>query len=182
LPASFASAVTVTIDRKDNQPEKLMLARDAGDRMWEAAGRPIPEPDAMARVEYTAPGKDKPYWIELRVGGGAAKPSAGPNGGMVAKSAGGRIELVADREGVFKVWLLDATGGSRPVEGASARLKLAVPGYADVTLSVAGDHLEGRGAAIDADHATAVVIADVAGRTETARFSLHLEAGDKKHE
>jgi hypothetical protein len=100
---------------------------------------------------------------------------AAPHGGMVKSTSGGHIELVAARDGTFKVWLLDADQRPRTVPGASVAIKVATKGYGDVVTAVAGDHFEGTGAPIVSDHVTAMVTADVGGSKETARFELHLE-------
>jgi len=104
-------------------------------------------------------------------------PHKAPHGGQVATTSGGHLELVATREGQFQLWLLDAKLGVRPVEGATGTIKVAASGYADVALAPAGDHLEGKGAAIPGEHATAVATVKVGGKVETARFTLHLEGG-----
>ncbi len=101
---------------------------------------------------------------------------AAPHGGQVKTSPAGHIELVADASGTFAVWLLDAQLAPRPVAGASVKIKVAAKGYADVVAAVQGDHFEGKGAAIPGEHAVAVVTATIGGKTETARFELHLEA------
>src|SRR6266705_708432 len=42
-----------------------------------------------------------------------------PHGGQVATTGGGHLELVANREGQFQLWLLTADLGARSVEGAT---------------------------------------------------------------
>lgn len=100
---------------------------------------------------------------------------AAPHGGLVKSTSGGHIELVAARDGTFKVWLLDADRRPRSVSGASVAIKVAAKDYSEVVTAVAGDHFEGTGAPIVSDHVTAMVTADVGGSKETARFELHLE-------
>ncbi len=181
LPASSVSQATVTITRKSEEPERLVLAPDPTHGYWGAQGKPVP-PDAVARIEFTAKGKDKPYWIDLPVSATGNKPVTGPNGGAVQATGEGKLELVADRAGTFRVWLLDPAGKPRDVAGATARVKVALAGYPEVPLAAAGDHLEGKGPPIEAAHATAVVIADTAGKSETGRFALHLEAAGHQHD
>lgn len=116
-------------------------------------------------------------------GAGAGHAEAGehahgsPHGGLVVSTSGGHLELLANREGSFKLWLLDDKQGLRPVTGTAAKIKVAQAGYADVDLSAAGDHLEGKGATISGEHAAAVVTVTTGDKVETARFKLHLEAG-----
>lgn len=100
-----------------------------------------------------------------------------PHGGLVQSTSQGHLELVAGKDGTFKLYVLDEQLTVRPVTGASGTLKLTVPGYADVKLAPVGDHLEGKGAAFQAEHTTAVVSVTTGGATQTARFALHLEAG-----
>jgi hypothetical protein len=102
---------------------------------------------------------------------------AAPHGGLVQSTSKGHLELVATREGTFQVYVLDEQLAPLPVTGATGTLKLTVPGYADVKLAPAGDHLAGKGAAFQAEHPTAVVSVTLGGATQTARFALHLEAG-----
>jgi hypothetical protein len=102
-------------------------------------------------------------------------PHDAPHGGSVQSTSKGHLELVAGRDGTFKLYVLDEKLVTLSVAGASATLKLTVPGYADVKLSPVGDHLEGKGAAFQAEHPTAVISVTTGGVTQTARFTLHLE-------
>jgi len=111
-------------------------------------------------------------------GGAAPHADAAPHGGVVQTTTGGHVELQARRDGAFKVWLLTDGLGPRPAAGATVKIKVAAKGYADVTAVAAGDHFEGQGAPIVGEHVTALVTATVAGKTETARFELHLEGPD----
>jgi hypothetical protein len=183
LPASTATSAAVTITPPGGAAEKITLVRDASDKMWSGKGKPATDPAAKVRLELDAPAYNgTPYQVELDLSvlkGGAAEPThggaAGPHGGMVQKSEGGQLELLATPAGEFKLWLLDAAGAARPAADVKARVKVAVAGYSEVALAPMGDHLMGNGGEIKADHAAAVVIVDGGGKTETARFNLHLE-------
>ena len=85
------------------------------------------------------------------------------------------MELVARPNGEFHLWLLDQKQQPRPIDGASATVKLGVKGYAPVALAPKEDHLAGQGARISATHADADVTVEVGGKTETARFKLDFE-------
>ncbi len=108
----------------------------------------------------------------------AAEPHAhaAPHGGVVESTPRGHVELVATREGSYRVYLLDEAMNMRPVEGASGSVKVAKGGYPDVTLTPAGDHLAGQGPAHTNDHLAMVVTVVQGGKPESARFSAHLEA------
>lgn len=99
-----------------------------------------------------------------------------PHGGVVKSTARGHLELVASKDGAMRVYLLDETLGTRPVAGTKGTVKVAIPGYEDVALSEAGDHLAGKGAPISGAHVTAVVSLYGGEVKELARFRLHLEA------
>jgi hypothetical protein len=101
---------------------------------------------------------------------------AAPHGGWVESTARGHLELVATREGSYRVYLLDEELKVRSVEGASGSIKVAKGGYPDVTLAPAGDHLVGQGRAHTDEHLAMVVTVVQGGRPETARFNAHLEA------
>ncbi len=107
-----------------------------------------------------------------------AEPHAhvAPHGGLVETTPRGHLELVATREGAYRVYLLDDALNPRPVEGASGSIKVAKGGYPDVVLTPAGDHLAGQGPAHTDDHRAMVVTVAQGGKPETARFSAHLEA------
>jgi hypothetical protein len=101
---------------------------------------------------------------------------AAPHGGWVESTPHGHLELVATREGGYRVYLLDDALSPRPVEGASGSVKVAKGGYPDVTLSPAGDHLAGQGPAHTDEHLAMVVTVVQGGKPESARFAAHLEA------
>jgi hypothetical protein len=88
----------------------------------------------------------------------------------------GHLELVASRDGAYRVYLLDAALQTRPVDGASGAVKVAKGGYPEVPLTPARDHLEGKGPAHGDDHLAMVVTVVREGRPEVARFNAHLEA------
>ncbi len=189
LPASTYEKVSITIVRPGEAAEEIALAKDAKDEAWEGQGKPLAEPaKADITVNYNKPGQPAapPQKIvfpeaHAEAAGGDDHAASGehehksPHGGLVASTTGGHLELLATPDGAFKLWLLDEKLASRPVAGVTASVKVGVVGYADVPLAVVGDHLEGKGAAIGAEHAPAVVTVKVADRAETARFTLHLE-------
>jgi hypothetical protein len=115
----------------------------------------------------------------------AAAPHAhvAPHGGVVESTARGHLELVATRDGAYRVYLLDDALNVRPVDGASGTVKVAKGGYTDVKLTPSGDHLAGQGPGHSDDHLTMVVTVVRDGKPEVARFAAHLEehghAGDK---
>lgn len=192
LPASTFDEVRLSIQRDGASPEVLAMARSADGAYWEAAGQPVPERGAKVALSYTKGGATLNQ-LELPVeyvltgkmpdegppGGHAAGAHAhkAPHGGLVATTSGGHIELVADAAGRFQVWLLDQNLAPRPAEGATVKIKVATKGYADIVAQAQGDHFEGTGAAVPGAHPAAIVTATVGGKTETARFELHLEAG-----
>ncbi len=190
LPPATVSGVTFTVKRPGAAPEKLVLM--AMDDHWMAMGAPLDSPKAMVRLDFVYQGK--PQFIDVPALTVAAAPGAGPehaepgeehghaspHGGLVVSIEGGHLELVAGRDGKFQLWSLDDKLGVKPVAGATGTLKLALAGYPEVTLTVVADHLEGSGATITKEHATAVAAITQGGKTETARFSLHLEAGGKQ--
>ncbi len=112
----------------------------------------------------------------------AAEPHAhaAPHGGVVETTPRGHMELVATRDGSYRVYLFDDAMNARPLEGASGSIKVAKGGYADVTLAPAGDHLAGKGQEHTDDHLAMVVTVVQGGKPESARFSAHLE--DHGHE
>jgi hypothetical protein len=63
LPASIASDVTITVQRQNQPPEPLTLHIDDAGDSWVAQGKPVPEPDAVARIAYVVGGR--PYWIDM---------------------------------------------------------------------------------------------------------------------
>ena len=188
LPASTLDAVTLVV-----AGEELRMTRAADDRSWEAAGKPTPATGANVSISYAKGGKEIARFDDLPIeyvltgkmpGTGAPDHAASgdhahaaPHGGVVKSTTGGHIELVADASGKFQVWLLDAQLAPRRVDGATVKIKVAARGYADVVATASGDHFEGNGAAIPGEHPAAIVTATVAGKTETARFELHLEPG-----
>lgn len=64
LPASIASSVTITVERKHEPPEPLTLEIDNSGESWLGQGRRVDDPDAVARIAYTLRG-DEPYSIDL---------------------------------------------------------------------------------------------------------------------
>jgi hypothetical protein len=101
---------------------------------------------------------------------------AAPHSGLVESSSRGHVELVASRDGKYRVYLLDDAMNVRPVEGASGSIKVAKAGYPSVTLAPEGDHLEGQGPAHTDEHLAMVVTVVQGGKPETLRFNAHLEA------
>jgi hypothetical protein len=63
LPAATASGVTITITTKSQAPEIVALHIDESGESWTGRGHPVADPDATARVAYTAQGK--PYFIDV---------------------------------------------------------------------------------------------------------------------
>jgi hypothetical protein len=63
LPAATASAVTVTVTAKGQEPEAVALHIDDTGESWVGAGHRVDDPAASARVAYTAYGK--PYFIDV---------------------------------------------------------------------------------------------------------------------
>jgi hypothetical protein len=180
IAASTFESVRLTVKRPGAEPEALTLARSPDDAYWSAQGRPVDDPATTATVTYGYLGTTQKMDVAMTGGGGGhGGEPAGPHGGVVQPSGDGRLELLADRGGSFKLWLLDAQGASRPLpDGANARVKVALPGYAEVPLKAAGDHFAGQGAPLNAEHAAAIAVVDAGGKTETTRFGLHLEADD----
>jgi plastocyanin len=101
---------------------------------------------------------------------------AAPHGGMVENTPRGHVELVAQRDGSYRVYLLDDALNVRSVAGAKGSIKVAKGGYPEVALAPAGDHLAGQGPEHTDDHLAMVVTVVQDGKPETARFSAHLEA------
>lgn len=108
----------------------------------------------------------------------AAEPHAhsAPHGGLVESTTRGHVELVAERGGSYRVYLLDEALNVRPVDGASGSVKVAKGGYPDVKLTPAGDHLAGQGPEHSDEHLAMVVTVVRDGKPEVARFTAHLEA------
>ena len=108
----------------------------------------------------------------------AAEPHAhaAPHGGVVESTPRGHVELVATRDGGYRVYLLDDALNVRPPDGATGSIKVAKAGYPDVTLTPSGDHLAGKGPEHTDDHLAMVVTVVQGGKPESARFSAHLEA------
>jgi hypothetical protein len=193
LPASTYEKVSLTIVRPGEAPEEVVLAKDGKDEAWEGQGKPLAEPaKADLTIHYNKPGQppappQKIVFPVAAAGGddhaaAGAHEHAAPHGGQVASTTGGHAELVATPDGAFKLWLLDEELANRPLAGVTASVKVAAPGYADVPLAVVGDHLEGKGAAITAEHAAAVVTVKLGDKAETARFTLHLEKDGHGHD
>jgi hypothetical protein len=108
----------------------------------------------------------------------AAEPHAhaAPHGGLVESTPRGHVELVALRDGGYRVYLLDDALSPRSLEGATGSIKVAKGGYPEVTLTPEGDHLAGKGPEHTDDHLAMVVTVVQGGKPESARFSAHLEA------
>jgi hypothetical protein len=136
----------------------------ACDKKTEAPAQPGPAP-----VASQAQAK-RPHSAE------APHAHAAPHGGWVESTPRGHMELVATREGGYRVYLFDDALQPRPVEGASGSIKVAKGGYPDVALTAAGDHLAGKGPAHTDDHLAMVVTVVQGGKPESVRFSAHLEA------
>ncbi|WP_224243067.1 cupredoxin domain-containing protein [Hyalangium gracile] len=100
---------------------------------------------------------------------------AAPHGGWVESTSRGHLELVATRDGSYRVYLLDDAMNVRPVEGAGGTIKVAKGGYPEVTLAPVGDHLEGKGPAHTDEHLAMVVTVVQGGKPESVRFNAHLE-------
>jgi hypothetical protein len=195
LPASTFDGVTLTV-----AGEELAMSRSADDAVWEATGKPAPPTVAKVAITYTKDGKPVASFTDLPIeyvltgrmpdgtvrghedhgvpadhSGSGDHAHAAPHRGQVKTTSGGHIELVADASGKFQVWLLDEQLAPRSATGATVKIKVAAKGYADVVAAAVGDHFEGTGAAIPGDHPAAIVTATWGGKTETARFELHLE-------
>jgi hypothetical protein len=56
LPAAMASEVTITLTQKAQPPEVIALHIDDSGESWAGKGRPIDDPNATARIAYTARG------------------------------------------------------------------------------------------------------------------------------
>ena len=63
LPAATASGVTITITTKSQAPEIVPLHIDESGESWTGRGHPVADPEATARIAYTAQGK--PYFIDV---------------------------------------------------------------------------------------------------------------------
>ena len=63
LPASYASAVRITVTEPSKPAETIALQIDDAGESWIGRGRPVESARASARVEYTA--QSKPYWIDI---------------------------------------------------------------------------------------------------------------------
>ena len=63
LPAATASGVTITFTTKSKAPETIALQIDESGENWTGRGHPVTDPDATARIAYTARGK--PYFIDV---------------------------------------------------------------------------------------------------------------------
>lgn len=201
LPASTFDGVTLTV-----AGEELAMSRSADDTVWEATGKPAPTTGAKVAITYSKDGKPVASFTDLPIeyvltgkmpdgtdrghedhgapgghSGSGEHAHAAPHGGQVKTTSGGHIELVADASGKFQVWLLDDQLAPRAATGATVKIKVAAKGYADVVAAAAGDHFEGTGAAIPGEHPAAIVTATVGGKTETARFELHLESEGGGH-
>lgn len=64
LPASVASAVTLTIKRPGYADEPIDLRIDEAGESWVGSGRPVDDPkNAAARVSFSI--HSEPYWIDV---------------------------------------------------------------------------------------------------------------------
>ena len=63
LPASVASEVTITISRKEGEPEPLSLEIDEYGESWLVSGEPVEDPEARALVRFVYEGA--PYEIDV---------------------------------------------------------------------------------------------------------------------
>ena len=63
LPAATASGVTLTFTTKSKAPDTVVLQIDESGESWTGRGHPVTDPDATARIAYTARGK--PYFIDV---------------------------------------------------------------------------------------------------------------------
>jgi hypothetical protein len=63
LPAAFASQVTITVSRSDGRHDTIPLQIDDAGEAWVGHGRPVEDPQAVARIAYQAQGQR--YWIDL---------------------------------------------------------------------------------------------------------------------
>ncbi|MBK7583253.1 MAG: hypothetical protein IPI67_24050 [Myxococcales bacterium] len=77
--------------------------------------------------------------------------------------------------------MLDKHDAIASIEGMSARLSLAIPGYPEVRLESEGDHFQGKGPEISRDHALVTLRLEKDGKSDTARVKLHLEEGPVGH-
>ena len=66
LPPSVASDVTMTINDSIGTSETLKAHIDDTCKCWVAAGRPVDDVSATARVAFITQGR--PYWIDLPFG------------------------------------------------------------------------------------------------------------------
>jgi hypothetical protein len=65
LPAATATGLTVAVTQKGQPPDAIAMRIDDSGESWVGRGHPIVDPDASARVAYTAFGK--PYFIDVPV-------------------------------------------------------------------------------------------------------------------
>jgi hypothetical protein len=64
LPAAYASAVALTIQRPGEADESIVLKIDETGESWIGSGRPVANPArANARVAFTV--ATEPYWIDM---------------------------------------------------------------------------------------------------------------------
>src|SRR5262249_18336256 len=64
LPASAASDVSITIQRRADEPERIPMAIDDRDEAWVGQGLPLKGAgEIVARISYVYVGQ--PYWIDL---------------------------------------------------------------------------------------------------------------------
>ncbi|MFZ5469578.1 MAG: cupredoxin domain-containing protein [Myxococcota bacterium] len=104
-----------------------------------------------------------------------------PRGGIVRSTPTGHLELLVEKRGLFKVYVLDEKLALRPVEGLEGKVRPAIPGYAEIQLSPKEGYLEGTGAPLEKEHFAALVVVSAGETSEMARFGIHLEAGTGEH-
>jgi len=63
LPASVASAVTLTVERPKSTPETVNGTIDAQGESWTLDGQPVADKDTSVRVSFVARGSQ--YWIDV---------------------------------------------------------------------------------------------------------------------
>jgi hypothetical protein len=92
LPASMATDVTITVTRPGDAPEIVALQIDETGESWVGQGRPVANPETIARISYAFRGK--PYWIDVPFS--AAKPAAAPAGTPLAASRSQNLPIAPD--------------------------------------------------------------------------------------
>lgn len=108
-------------------------------------------------------------------------PHGSPHGGIVRSTRTGHLEVVVEKNGLFKVFVLDEKLALRKVAGLTGKVRPAIPGYAEVPLSPKDGYLEGTGASLEKEHFAALVLVTAGVATEMARFGIHIEPGSGEH-